>query len=310
MRADIQRAIELMRSNDPKSLDRALALLQQTVYAFSLKVCGQREDAEDTMQEVLLKSANQLPKFDSPQALSVWLYKVARSRCLMGRRRSKFAPRPDLSLEALMPGQAGLAALAGPPAATPESSLLQREKAQGLRQAVQQLPPEYRLILVLHDMEDLSSADIAEITGLRPGTIRVRLHRARLYVRKALAQSEVGAPRLKAKPAAAAPARAAPPAPGGRRCKALFAELSAYLDAELDPSLCDELEKHLAGCAPCQAFVASLEGAIRQCRAMPSDRPNPERAARVRREVIKRYRGVMAGAVGGAFAAKVESALP
>jgi RNA polymerase sigma-70 factor, ECF subfamily len=58
----------------------------------SARVCGQREDAEDTMQEVLLKSVLQLPKFQSPKALLVWLYKVAKNRCLMTRRKSKFAP--------------------------------------------------------------------------------------------------------------------------------------------------------------------------------------------------------------------------
>ena len=78
-------------------MEEALALLQNTVFSFSMRVCGQREDAEDTMQEVLLKSVPHLPKFDSPKALVVWLYKVAKNRCLMSRRRSKFAPKQDLT---------------------------------------------------------------------------------------------------------------------------------------------------------------------------------------------------------------------
>ena len=86
-----------------------MALLQHTVFSFSMKVCGQRQDAEDTMQEVLVKSVPYLPKFDSPRALAVWLYKVAKNRCLMSRRRSKFAPkREDLSLEELMPDRQDL----------------------------------------------------------------------------------------------------------------------------------------------------------------------------------------------------------
>lgn len=64
-----------------------------------MKVCGQRQDAEDTMQEVLLKSVASLPKFGSPKALMVWLYKVAKNRRLMSRRKSKFAPKKKLSLE-------------------------------------------------------------------------------------------------------------------------------------------------------------------------------------------------------------------
>ena len=93
MRPEIEQVIQLIHRNDPKSLEQALALLQKTVFSFSMKVCGQRQDAEDTMQEVLLKSLPNLPKFDNPRALLVWLYKVAKNRCLMSRRKSKFAPR-------------------------------------------------------------------------------------------------------------------------------------------------------------------------------------------------------------------------
>src|SRR5579883_2991407 len=88
MRAEIEQAVELLQRGDDGSLERALGLLQNTVFSFSMRVCGQREDAEDTMQEVLLKSVPQLSKFDNPRALLVWLYKVAKSRCLMSRRRS------------------------------------------------------------------------------------------------------------------------------------------------------------------------------------------------------------------------------
>jgi len=103
MRSEIEQAVQLLRRGDDAALEQALPLLQNTVFSFSMRVCGQREDAEDTMQEVLLKSVPYLPKFDSPKALVVWLYKVAKNRCLMSRRRSKFAPDPDLSLEELMP---------------------------------------------------------------------------------------------------------------------------------------------------------------------------------------------------------------
>lgn len=60
--------MELIRQGDSQSLEEALALLQNTVFSFRMKVCGQRQDAEDTMQEVLLQSAPNLPKFDSPKA--------------------------------------------------------------------------------------------------------------------------------------------------------------------------------------------------------------------------------------------------
>ena len=291
VRPEIEQAVRLIQQKDRASLEEALALLQKTVFSFSMKVCGQRQDAEDTMQEVLVKSVPNLPKFDSPRALMVWLYKVAKSRCLMSRRKSKFAPKEALSLEELMPDRRELRKLAGNPDGTPESSLLRRESAKRLREAVQKLPSEYRLILVLHDMEELSDADIAEITDLRPGTIRVRLHRARLFVRKELArQNQQLASRESAKTPGEANA-SAQPRPG--RCKEMFAELSNYLDDALDDSLCEELEKHMNGCEPCKAFLSSLETAIRQCRVVPNESPDPRLAARLRRELVAEYQGVM-----------------
>lgn len=270
-------------------MEKALVLLQNTVFSFSMKMCGQRQDAEDTMQEVLLKSVAQLPRFNSPKALLVWLYKVAKTRCLMSRRKSKFAPRQALSLEALMPERRELETLREMKPDTPESSLLRRENARRLREAVQQLPPEYRLILVLHDMEELSDEDIEEITGLRKGTIRVRLHRARLFVRKRLAKQELKHPTQRTAHSHVGFA----PAPREKHCKDLFAELSDYLDDALDDSLCDELEKHMDGCEPCQAFLTSLKQSIRHCKTAPHESPDPNAAAKLRRELISEYQALM-----------------
>lgn len=273
-------------------MDEALELLQKTVFSFSMKVCGQRQDAEDTMQEVLLKSVPNLPKFDNPKALMVWLYKVAKNRCLMSRRKSKFAPKEDLSLEELMPDRRELRKLSGSPDGTPETSLLRRENAKLLRNAVQRLPADYRLILVLHDMEELSNGDVAEITGLRLGTIRVRLHRARLFVRKELAkQDEHRMRRETAKPSGEMHLSTQP---RQGRCKEMFAELSNFLDDDLDDSLCEELEKHLNGCEPCKAFLSSLEKSIQQCRTSPNESPDPRVAARLRRDLLSEYQSLMA----------------
>jgi RNA polymerase sigma-70 factor (ECF subfamily) len=291
MRPEIEQVVQLIQRNDQRSLEEALGLLQKTVFSFSMKVCGQRQDAEDTMQEVLLKSVPILPKFDSPKALMVWLYKVAKSRCLMSRRKSKFAPREALSLEELMPDRQELQKLSGSSDGTPETSLLRREAAKRLREAVRKLPPGYRLILVLHDMEELSDGDVAEITGLRPGTIRVRLHRARLFVRKELTkQARNRMRRDRVRPSSA---MYISPQPRQRRCKEMFAELSNYLDDELDDSLCEELEKHMDGCEPCKAFLSSLESSIQQCRMAPNEDPDPRITARLRLELLSKYQNLM-----------------
>jgi RNA polymerase sigma-70 factor (ECF subfamily) len=289
MRADIEQAVALLRRGDQAALEQALGLLQNTVFSFSMRVCGQREDAEDTMQEVLLKSVPYLPKFDSPKALVVWLYKVAKNRCLMSRRKSKFAPAQELSLEELMPDRKELEQLSADGRINPEAYAIHSENASQLREAIQRLPAQYRIVLVLRDMEGLTDDEVAEITGLRPGTVRVRLHRARLFVRKEMMSA--GKPR-KLKPSPPVISSEKPPGPA--RCKELFAELSNYLDDQLDDSLCEELEKHIGGCGPCQVFLASLEATIEQCRKAPAECPRSKEASLLRKELVRNYKRAVA----------------
>jgi RNA polymerase sigma-70 factor, ECF subfamily len=290
MRKDIEQAVALLEKNSPQALEQALELLQGTVFSFSMKVCGQRQDAEDTMQEVLVKALPYLPKFDSPRALLVWLYKVARNRCLMSRRKSKFAPKQDLSLDELMPDRHELTRLAKAGPVNPEALAIRSQQARQLRAVIQELPPPYRIILVLRDMEGLTDEEVGDITGLRPGTVRVRLHRARLFVRKKLAlqdhSSRVSKEVISRTHRAAQPALASQIRPAS--CKALFAQLSDYLDERLDDSMCVKLEQHFDGCEPCKAFLATLESAIERLRGAPFDTVNKETAAAMRRELLRK----------------------
>ena len=296
MRSEIEQAVQLLRRGDDAALEDALTLLQNTVFSFSMRVCGHREDAEDTMQEVLVKSVPYLPKFESPKALVVWLYKVAKNRCLMSRRRSKFAPRQEMSLEELMPDRKELERLSANGSVNPEMFSIRSEEAARLREAIQRLPSQYRVVLVLRDMEGLTDEEVAEITGLRSGTVRVRLHRARLFVRKELMNTRKLrlSGKIQAVPLrATATKKSRPP-----RCKAMFAELSNYLDEQLDDSLCEELEKHLDGCGPCKVFLASLEATINDCRRLPNQAPDRATASKLRKELLQQYESALSRTTG------------
>src|ERR1700752_4759688 len=284
MRAEIEEAVQLLQRGDDGSVEQALALLQNTVFSFSMRVCGQREDAEDTMQEVLLKSVPQLPKFQNPKALLVWLYKVAKNRCLMTRRKSKFAPTQELSLDQLIPDRNELERLTADGRIDPEAFAIRSEEASRLRYTVRKLPPPYRIVLVLRDMEGLTDDEVAEITGGRSGTVRVRLHRARLFVRKELMRRWVPRGGKRTSPKTRSGAQLRPP-----RCKAMFAELSAYLDEQLNESLCEEIERHMSDCGPCQAFLATLEATIEQLRKPAADSPLPENTSKLRKQLMQDY---------------------
>jgi len=165
-----------------------------------------------------------------------------------------------------------------------------------LRGAIQRLPPQYRIVLVLRDMEGLTDEEVAEITGLRSGTVRVRLHRARLFVRKEL-MKELKPGSRKAAVASRASSqeqRLGNEQPRPARCKAMFAELSNYLDEQLDDSLCEELERHLGGCEPCKAFLSSLKATVEQCRQSPTESPDREKAAELCMKVLTDYERLVA----------------
>ncbi len=278
MRAELNRAFEQLKSGDPAALDEALRLLQGTVFSFSMKVCGHREDAEDTMQDVLLKAIPYLPKIENEKALAVWLYKVAQNRCWMSRRRSKFAPKETITLEELMPDAAELESLTTTAHTGPEASALSQEESERVRRAIQRIPPQYRMILVLHDMEELDTAEVARIMDLREGTVRVRLHRARLALRRELSQVTEKKPTKRPRKTAAKPLQ----------CRKMFAQLSEYLGRRVDDLACEHIQQHLQDCPACLAFVQDLERAVQKCHQY--DAPcRPETADSLRHLLVAEY---------------------
>ena len=188
MNTQIEQALKSLQSGNPHDAERALETLQGIVYGFGMKVCGSHEDAQDTAQETLIRLARQLRDFPDARALSVWLYKVAKTQCLMGRRKSKFAPAHMLSLDALMPKDSLLSPTGTKSwQITPEEIVLKQELRGRLENAILSLPKHYRLVLILRDMEELDTREVAEVMGISEETTKMRLHRARVFIRNALA---------------------------------------------------------------------------------------------------------------------------
>jgi RNA polymerase sigma-70 factor (ECF subfamily) len=150
---------------------------------------------------------------------------------------------------------------------------------------------QLRIVLVLHDMEELTTEQVAQILGLQPGTIRVRLHRARLSVRKEMNRLIDSVPDE-------APNRSlASKKPSGIRakaqqrsadCRALFSNLSEYLDGRVEPISCEAMRKHIEACPACLAFVQHLRKAIDRCRSLEIP-CNPAVAPRLRSILTQEY---------------------
>ena len=274
MRLELIRATDLLRRNTPEAVEEAIGLLQNTVYSFSMKVCGHPEDAEDTMQEVLSRSIGHLAKIQTPQQMGVWLYTVTRNRCWRMRRKPAHAPANLLSLDELMPDNEELGRLLEDAAVGPEGNILAAEQHHLLHQAILRVPPTLRIVLVLHDMEELTTEQVAQILSLQQGTVRIRLHRARLSVRKEMNQFLRGAPEHPEHPENAKRFAKRPKgarANGAQRpseCRDLFANLSEYLDGRVEPIACEQMREHIEACPSCVAFLRDLRAAIDRCRSL------------------------------------------
>jgi RNA polymerase sigma-70 factor (ECF subfamily) len=185
---DLATLAAAVKGGDESAFEAFAQAARRRLYRFGQLMCGQREDAEDVLQDTLLTAFRSLHRLKSPDAVQAWLFRVARNACLMKRRRSKFAPQRELSLEELMP-EAGDGAQPRVEEwkALPEKSALNQELRDRLSAAILTLPPLYRMTLILRDVEGLSPEEAAQALGVNQKALKMRLHRARLAVRKQLA---------------------------------------------------------------------------------------------------------------------------
>jgi RNA polymerase sigma-70 factor (ECF subfamily) len=164
---------------------------QSKIFQYTWMMCGQREDAEEVAQDTLLKVFESFDQLREPEHVKAWVFRIARNFCLMKRRRSVFAPERELSLDELLPGadSPGSAASDRVPdeRELPEQRLLRAELNKELETAMQELPANYRSVVLLRDVEGLSTTEAAEVLVLSEDVVKQRLHRGRLALRKRLA---------------------------------------------------------------------------------------------------------------------------
>jgi RNA polymerase sigma-70 factor (ECF subfamily) len=178
--------LERIRRNEPGAFEHFVEEFGDRIFAFGMRVCGDREDAQDVAQDTLLQAFRSLKTLKEPRAIRSWLYRVAANACLMQRRKSAGAKR-ELSLEELRPRFDGPAGGDVPDfRPLPDENASREELRAAVQGAVRELPKHYRIVLVLRDMEQLSTRETAEALELPESTIKMRLHRARRMVRRSL----------------------------------------------------------------------------------------------------------------------------
>jgi len=173
---------------DERALENLLMRAQEVAYRFSHTVCGGPTDAEDVMQDALLKTFRYVRRIRDPRAFRTWLYRTVRNACLMKRRRRVGEPKRVLSLDELLPTVDGHAAAidAVESGRNPEALAVNAALRRRLGKALRALPPDHRAIVFLREMEGLSTKDVAGILKISESNVKMRLHRARLFLRKQL----------------------------------------------------------------------------------------------------------------------------
>jgi RNA polymerase sigma-70 factor (ECF subfamily) len=159
----------------------------RALYNFGLKMCGEARDAEDVVQDTFLNVFRYLKGFRYETQFKNWLYRIAISSCVKKRRKSKFAPERELSLDDFLPRDAAAVENQTPAwARRPLDQVLNEELGRALKKGILELPEKYRVVLVLRDIEGFSTEESAQILNLSVTNIKVRLHRARLFLREKL----------------------------------------------------------------------------------------------------------------------------
>jgi RNA polymerase sigma-70 factor (ECF subfamily) len=167
--------VDRHRHGDPLAFEEIYQRHADMVYNLSWRLCGDREEAADLLQEIFLRVYRHLGKFRGRSSLKTWIYRVAVNHCRsrLGRRR----PR-ELAVR-----EAAWTRLADP-GPSPEEVAVASEAARRLERALQRLPRRFREAVVLRDLEGLSYHEIATVAGIRIGTVRSRIARGREQLRR------------------------------------------------------------------------------------------------------------------------------
>jgi RNA polymerase sigma-70 factor, ECF subfamily len=180
--------VAALKWKEPMAFEQLIAQHGTMLYRVALRLMSQPEEAEDLLQETLLMVYQKIHTFDERSALTTWLYRIVVNTALM-RLRAK-ARAPEELLDPVGPPfteEGAHVREAAEWAIPPEESLLRQEATAVLHEGMARLPERYRAVYLLAEIEGLPHQEIATILDLAVGTVKIRLHRARLFLREALA---------------------------------------------------------------------------------------------------------------------------
>jgi RNA polymerase sigma-70 factor, ECF subfamily len=185
---DEQRLISKLKKRDCRAFEQLVNRFQKQVFNFIYRMLGTREEARDLAQEVFISIFKNIEGFRGDSSLATWVYRIASNHCknrrkYLGRRNIEQPMSPEN--ENTRPASEHIPVAMG--VSRPDDLVEGYQTEFMIQQAIAQLEEEQRIILVLRDIQNVSYEDISEITGLPLGTVKSRLHRARMTLKDKLA---------------------------------------------------------------------------------------------------------------------------
>lgn len=182
-----QETVLRAKGGDQDAFAELVTAHQDRIYTLCLRMTEDREDAQDAAQEAFLNAWRGLASFQGDSSFSTWLYRLASNACIdLLRKRKRRQERENFC--SLDDEEAGWLEPAAP-GAGPEEELERKERRQALERELRALPDHQREILVMRDVSGLSYQEIGELLSLDLGTVKSRLARARLALKKRLQEN-------------------------------------------------------------------------------------------------------------------------
>ncbi len=184
-----QALIRRLKVRDETAVGELMTQYHAKVMGLALRLTGNRQDAEEVLQDVFWTVVQKIGGFREESSLSTWIYRIATNVALMKlRKRPKIEELPlDEELGPKITGEGMIAETVTDWSNLPDGAASRKEWMQHLEEAVRRLPPEYRTVFVLRDVEGLSAEEACKILNLSIPALKSRLHRARLFLRKEMA---------------------------------------------------------------------------------------------------------------------------
>jgi RNA polymerase sigma-70 factor (ECF subfamily) len=182
--------VEALRREDTEATEQLVERFVDRVYRLALRITGSREDAEEVAQDALWTAGRKIHTFKGDSAFGSWLYRITANAAYM-KLRSRKARAQEIALDDVLPTLDEAGVHFEPMddwSPRVDEQAVRGELRQVLEHAIDDLPPDYRTVLVLHDVEGLPNPEIAETLGLSLPAVKSRIHRSRLFLRKRLSQ--------------------------------------------------------------------------------------------------------------------------